>query len=137
MNPRTARTIYSLSRGAPSTTWVLLQSVLRFQSKKITERVGFEPTAPCGVTGFQDQLLKPLGHLSISYMSFVSVFVFPHEQILLYTHTTTLSTLFSKKFYFFRTFQKNLEFITFITTKKYQILLTKIIFYKKNQKISR
>ena len=30
------------------------------------EKVGFEPTAPCGVTGFQDQLLKPLGHLSIA-----------------------------------------------------------------------
>ena len=31
----------------------------------MAERVGFEPTAPCGVTGFQDQLLKPLGHLSM------------------------------------------------------------------------
>lgn len=31
----------------------------------VTERVGFEPTAPFGVTGFQDQLLKPLGHLSM------------------------------------------------------------------------
>ena len=30
-----------------------------------TEKVGFEPTAPFGVTGFQDRLLKPLGHLSI------------------------------------------------------------------------
>ena len=30
----------------------------------ITEKVGFEPTAPFGVTGFQDQLLKPLGHPS-------------------------------------------------------------------------
>ena len=30
----------------------------------LAERVGFEPTAPFGVTGFQDQLLKPLGHLS-------------------------------------------------------------------------
>ena len=30
----------------------------------MAERVGFEPTAPFGVTGFQDQLLKPLGHLS-------------------------------------------------------------------------
>ena len=29
-----------------------------------TERVGFEPTRPCGITGFQDQLHKPLGHLS-------------------------------------------------------------------------
>ena len=32
----------------------------------ITEKVGFEPTVPFGITGFQDQLLKPLGHLSIS-----------------------------------------------------------------------
>ena len=31
----------------------------------LAERVGFEPTARCRVTGFQDQLLKPLGHLSI------------------------------------------------------------------------
>ena len=30
----------------------------------LAERVGFEPTVPCGITGFQDQLLKPLGHLS-------------------------------------------------------------------------
>ena len=28
------------------------------------EKVGFEPTVPFGITGFQDQLLKPLGHLS-------------------------------------------------------------------------
>jgi hypothetical protein len=31
----------------------------------MAERVGFEPTVPCGITGFQDQLLKPLGHLSV------------------------------------------------------------------------
>ena len=30
----------------------------------MAEREGFEPPAPCGVTGFQDQLHKPLGHLS-------------------------------------------------------------------------
>ena len=30
----------------------------------MAERVGFEPTARCRVTGFQDRLLKPLGHLS-------------------------------------------------------------------------
>ena len=29
-----------------------------------TEKVGFEPTVPFGITGFQDRLLKPLGHLS-------------------------------------------------------------------------
>ena len=34
-------------------------------SARATEKVGFEPTAPFGVTGFQDRLLKPLGHLSI------------------------------------------------------------------------
>ena len=26
---------------------------------------GFEPTDVCGVAGFQDQFLKPLGHLTI------------------------------------------------------------------------
>ena len=30
----------------------------------MAERVGFEPTVRCRITGFQDQLLKPLGHLS-------------------------------------------------------------------------
>ena len=34
----------------------------------MAERVGFEPTAPCGVTGFQDKLLNPLGHLSITVL---------------------------------------------------------------------
>ena len=43
-----------------------LQPLEYFSSLPMAERVGFEPTAPCGVTGFQDQLLKPLGHLSMS-----------------------------------------------------------------------
>ncbi len=30
----------------------------------MAERVGFEPTVRCRITGFQDQRLKPLGHLS-------------------------------------------------------------------------
>ena len=30
----------------------------------VAERMGFEPMARCRVTGFQDRLLKPLGHLS-------------------------------------------------------------------------
>ncbi len=34
------------------------------EKNKMAERVGFEPTARCRVTGFQDRLLKPLGHLS-------------------------------------------------------------------------
>ena len=32
----------------------------------MAEGVGFEPTVPCGITGFQDQLHKPLGHPSVS-----------------------------------------------------------------------
>ena len=44
--------------GEPLTaTWVLLQY--------LAEREGFEPPVPCGITGFQDQLHKPLGHLSL------------------------------------------------------------------------
>ena len=31
---------------------------------KLAEREGFEPPVPFGITGFQDQRLKPLGHLS-------------------------------------------------------------------------
>ena len=65
-------TTYSLSRGAPSAAWVLLQIAKRINHIKgttvyqifQTESVGFEPTVPFGITGFQDQLLKPLGQLS-------------------------------------------------------------------------
>ncbi len=32
----------------------------------LAERVGFEPTVRCRITGFQDQRLKPLGHLSVT-----------------------------------------------------------------------
>ena len=31
---------------------------------QLAEREGFEPPVPFGITGFQDQRLKPLGHLS-------------------------------------------------------------------------
>ena len=31
---------------------------------KLAEREGFEPPVPLGITGFQDQRHKPLGHLS-------------------------------------------------------------------------
>ena len=50
-----------------------------------TEKVGFEPTVPFGITGFQDQLLKPLGHLSkcvLDYSTLSRAFVsrsFPFE----------------------------------------------------------
>ena len=35
----------------------------------MAERVGFEPTVRCRITGFQDRLLKPLGHPSAKYYS--------------------------------------------------------------------
>ena len=38
----------------------------------MAERVGFEPTVPFGITGFQDQLLKPLGHLSPMVVIYVN-----------------------------------------------------------------
>ena len=53
---------YSLSRGAPLATWVLPR--MASEHMKLAEREGFEPPVPCGITGFQDQRLKPLGHLS-------------------------------------------------------------------------
>ncbi len=31
----------------------------------LAERMGFEPMVPFGIAGFQDQFLKPLGHLSV------------------------------------------------------------------------
>ena len=49
--------------------------------EKVAERVGFEPTAHCCVTGFQDQLLKPLGHLSessVDILPWIYCFVKPN-----------------------------------------------------------
>jgi hypothetical protein len=65
LNPRAGHPTYALSRGAPSATWVLLRIIV--YTIYLAEREGFEPPAPFGVTGFQDQLHKPLGHLSLIY----------------------------------------------------------------------
>ena len=68
-------TTYSLSRGAPSATWVFLQNACPRQFIKLlfshtlsceTERVGFEPTRPCGQTVFKTASLWPLRYLSMS-----------------------------------------------------------------------
>ena len=42
----------------------------------MAEKVGFEPTVPFDITGFQDQLLKPLGHLSVAKA--IIHFLIPH-----------------------------------------------------------
>ena len=39
----------------------------------MAERVGFEPTVRCRITGFQDRLLKPLGHLSLRYYNSIAI----------------------------------------------------------------
>ena len=44
LNPRAGYPAYSLSRGAPSASWVLLQVENRIHIKGLAERVGFEPT---------------------------------------------------------------------------------------------
>ena len=36
---------------------------------KLAEREGFEPPVPFDITGFQDQRLQPLGHLSMERTS--------------------------------------------------------------------
>ena len=45
---------------------------IRIFGHNVAERVGFEPTARCRVTGFQDRLLKPLGHLSESSLCIIT-----------------------------------------------------------------
>ena len=61
-------TTYSLSRGAPSATWVLLlipmPKYISLWGCPKTERVGFEPTRPFGQTVFKTASLWPLRYLS-------------------------------------------------------------------------
>ena len=64
-------TTYSLSRGAPSASWVLLHKswlmiqYIRFVERvSPAERVGFEPTRPFGQTVFKTASLWPLRYLS-------------------------------------------------------------------------
>ena len=52
LNPRDGFPPYSLSRGAPSASWVLLQ--IRYSLiKDVAERVGFEPTDACASPVFK------------------------------------------------------------------------------------
>ena len=63
MNSRAGNPTYTLSRGAPSAN---LGTSPNKKTNIMAEREGFEPPVPFGITGFQDQLHKPLGHLSVS-----------------------------------------------------------------------
>ena len=74
-------TTYSLSRGAPSTTWVLLLgwSIMNIYFQRhliafaLTERVGFEPTRPFGQTVFKTASLWPLRYLSKRAFQFYKI----------------------------------------------------------------
>ena len=79
LNPRAAINDLLPFQGSPfsrlgtspmlnSYSCIKLNSVVKTE----TEKVGFEPTAPFGVTGFQDRLLKPLGHLSKDCLNSIS-----------------------------------------------------------------
>ena len=106
-------TTYSLSRGAPSTTWVLLHwltHILLFarsifssapgthlsgSAVQLAERVGFEPTRPCGQTVFKTASLWPLRYLSKALSQTCSLII---------PHNTIFVKHFSKFFSFFYSF---------------------------------
>ena len=65
LNSRAGNPTYTLSRGAPSANLGTTPCYNRIKEiSNLAERIGFEPTVPFDITGFQDQLHKPLGHLS-------------------------------------------------------------------------
>ena len=96
-------TTYSLSRGAPSTTWVLLLgwsfNLYSVQDKSQclsqAERVGFEPTRPFGQTVFKTASLWPLRYLSKALSQTCSLII---------PHNTIFVKHFSKFFSFFYSF---------------------------------
>ena len=70
----------------------MIASAVRFLLKELAERVGFEPTVPCGITGFQDRLLKPLGHLS-AFAAILSSMLQTVKRHVTFTLTMPSSTL--------------------------------------------
>ena len=64
MNPRDGFPPYSLSRGAPSATWVLLHAESNNPIEKCGGESGIRTHGCFHIAGFQDRFLQPLGHLS-------------------------------------------------------------------------
>lgn len=52
----------------------------------LAENVGFEPTVPFGITGFQDQPLKPLGQLSETVLDYITTEPNPCQALFLQKH---------------------------------------------------
>ena len=103
-------TTYSLSRGAPSATWVLLQGLTSWILSWWTERVGFEPTRPCGQTVFKTASLWPLRYLSITY-SVVVVLCVSRDDLFIIPNQNTYVNTFFKVFLFFLFFLSKSLFI--------------------------
>lgn len=64
LNPRAGFPTYTLSRGASSASWVLLQSKVRYTYSKNGGESGIRTHGTLPYGSFQDCFLKPLGHLS-------------------------------------------------------------------------
>ena len=99
-------TTCTLSRGVPSASWVLLHNKLTIQAIKLpaeinplspTERVGFEPTRPCGQTVFKTASLWPLRYLSKAFR-FISGNSYDSKK------SFQCQQLFNTFFYFFKSF---------------------------------
>ena len=66
LNPRGAfYTPYSLSRGAPSATWVLLHSRTSYEVLSSGGEGGIRTHGCFHIAGFQDRCFRPLSHLSV------------------------------------------------------------------------
>ena len=87
-------TTYSLSRGAPSASWVFLQDCLNE-----AERVGFEPTRPFGQTVFKTASLWPLRYLST--LSIFTNFSFAQRTMVILSE---VFSLVNQKFTYFSIF---------------------------------
>ena len=96
LNPRAALTTYSLSRGAPSTAWVLLQYQALELSlcMKVSGERGIRTLAPFRTNGFQDRLVMTAS------ISLQVIFVRRHQPATCtyYHFTIIVSTSFFKKF---------------------------------------
>ena len=104
-------TTYSLSRGAPSATWVLLQAVDSFKKKLFQIKIevlhfysgegGIRTHGGLTLTGFQDRHHKPLGHLS----KCVALSDALHYNIICIWQCQHFFTTFFKVFYFIFNFR--------------------------------
>ena len=98
-------TTYSLSRGAPSASWVLLH-MFNCLHKKTTkhcwwfqaQRVGFEPTCPFGQTVFKTASLWPLRYLCKYEIYFTRVSDVIHNSMAKPYCQHLFSSLFAKNF---------------------------------------